>query len=197
METESKKTPMTMIILLVVGVCLISICIWYFNRGNNNSAPESQTTNEEGQSTVNNPTYVGEYEVDFKPGNDPELNPNGIEIYQLILRDDNTFVYNTNIVAYEPLVGTYEVNGDSIILTGTVRYGSDVCFFTTSNVYTINGVIKDDHTISITNSDETLDYKKNLSFVEEDSSKKWYVTNPVDGVNPNPSHSEETWRNCD
>ena len=173
MESKKSVSPILIVVLTIIGTCLVGLCIFlgikYF------------------KGEEKNVSYVGAYEA-------ISISDNETITHRLILRSDKSFVYNLNAsIVTNPLVGTYEIDGNKLTLIGTVNYGSDACFYTSSK--TINATIKDDNTISIVDSLGTLDYKRNSSFVESETSKKRYVISPVDGELP--ITGGDAWLNCD
>ena len=191
-KIEEKKTNNLSIILTVV-LCLVFGALGYYlggryaiverddnnsnNPGDNTVTPTDDNNNEE-LSFVG--YYVHETEVDGEKGQDT-----------LLLRDDNSFVYRIYDTGCggEPYVGTYEVKGNQVLLTSTVRYGCDACFITNYlDNFTFN--IKNDSTMVI----DYNEYTKNNSFVETDWSKNRYVAHPVDGVTP--ESNSESWVDC-
>ncbi len=197
MEEKKGMSPVLIVILSVLAICLIAFGVWFGIRYVNKvektqpGEPEEVSTIVEDEPTTNT-SYVGEYEAKATLEFEGEIVDEGV--YQLILRSDNTFVYNNSVVAYSPLVGTYTVEGTNLVLKGIVSYGSDACYFTKGeDIRTVKGTIKDGDVITITDNGETYDYKKNSTFVETNWSKEYYVTNPVNGTGV----GDEEWLYCE
>ena len=146
---------------------------------------QTQTKPSTEENKTNETTsVVGIYNRSYK-------NAQGEDDYaSLILRSDNTFVYDeSNKDCYNPLVGTYEVNNMIIKFTGKVLYGCDACYYTkSSDIKEFNASIVDG----------VINY--NGSFVKKDgiegaSSVSRYINDPVNGTTP--SDNGDPWVSCD
>ena len=89
----------------------------------NETVVETTTTQEEKEEETKTISYVGDY--GYKRDCDGETSYD-----YLHLREDGTFSYATNTCGCNsPSAGTYLVKDNQIILTETVRYGCDACFY--------------------------------------------------------------------
>lgn len=134
--------------------------------------------------TTNESNYIGGYKTNVNAEGDYGI---------LFLRNDGVFSYdNSTIGCNNPLVGNYTISGNNIIFNGKVTYECNACF-NTNNVKYFTGTIVDNNTIVI-NDNESVEYKKDLSLVENSNSLKKYVINPINGQTPDGL--EEPWIDC-
>lgn len=141
------------------------------------------TDSEEVKEVSSTISYVGDYGYDY--------DYDGERTYDsLHLREDGTFVYGAkNYGCYSPSVGTYVVDNNKIILTETVKYGCDACYYLKDlKTYTVD--IKDENTLVV----ESHEFIKGKISKEDEKSKSRYVTNPVD--QGTPSGWEDPWFDC-
>lgn len=185
-----KDIKFSQIIMLSIVMILIIIAIILVT---NNKDEDIQVDDDQMLVEISSDvkSYVGNYGVEII-----SPNPEDETIYYnyLYLREDGTFLLNTNTFACEaPSVGTYELKGRELILTEKVRYGCDSCFFK-RNLRTFNVPILDNNLLTIVENDKKLNYSKGLVDDESAKSKEYYVLNPIDGQKP--SSNSETWVEC-
>ena len=143
-----------------------------------------QATEVEQQEEKTEPiSYVGNY--------GHKLNHDGEVSYDfLYLREDGTFSYAVNTYGcVSPSVGTYKVDENKILLTETVKYGCDACFYL-RDLKSYEITIKDENTLVL----ESNEFIKNTVSNESELYKNRYVTNPADGVTP--ENNIDPWFDC-
>ena len=191
MENEKKNNSLKIVVVILVIICLCLVGYIVLDK-KNNSGNQSEhpvvnpDTNPEGNQTISpestKPLYAGYYEYSFTEEFDE--GEDGIDTetytYYLALRDDNTYVLNTNVYGNnEPTAGTYSVDNGNIILSQTVEYGSDECFVKYARK--IDAIINDNNSLTISVDDDTT---ITLTKVEgHDYSFADISSNPIDGVN--------------
>ena len=108
----------------------------------------------------------------------------------LILRDDDTFVYDDDTTeCYDPLVGVYDVDGSVLTLTGKTYYGCDSCYYKNGA-----GI----RTISMQIINNKIMYQGEFAKTsnEEDSSSIYkYIVSPENGTIPRDNN--ESWIFCE
>lgn len=141
--------------------------------------------------TVEEVSFVGYYGTRVSVRKDNEEVSQYFDM--LYLREDNTYYlsvgsyYNT----YSS-VGTYEISGDKIKLKDKVKYGENMCFYT-SDLKEYDGRIVDKKNIILNVNNAEQVFLKNLG--NEDKNTYYYITDPKEGMTSEGLN--DTWKNCD
>ena len=189
------------LIMFVAGVTLIVISIKY--DGNEVQKPEeNNTTDLDIGPVVEPPENTTIYENVFIYTK--EKTESGKQNYDiLILRNDNTFVYNyDSAYSSTPIVGTYKEDGENISFEEKISYGTDDCFYTEGINFQKYTGVKGEDKITITTDGETKEFLNTIipngdqpTYITD----SWYSINPADGVRPegtNYGMEDDTWINC-
>ncbi len=190
------------LIMFAAGVALIVISLRY--DGNEVQKPvenNNTTVVDDGPEIVppeNTTVYENVYIYDREK---TEIGKQNYDI--LILRNDNTFVYNyDSAYSSTPIVGTYKLDGDKVSFEEKISYGTDDCFYTEGINFQKYTGVKGEDKITITTDGETKEFINKVipnGDTPDYITDSWYSINPADGVRPagtNYGMEDDTWLNC-
>lgn len=167
------------------------------NENTNEQTNNQETITPETTNVVNMEVTVGSYKAKY--GYDKD---NKKDMYEyLVLRSDGTYTYGNDYYSGGRTVGTYKVNGNKLILSAAVAYGSDACYYKDAKSKEYSDYIRnyeltivDKNTVEINQEDKKLTYKYDSKLKESKVDAARYVTNPVDGKTP--SKDDDPWTDC-